>query len=71
MSYWKSGIDGGEWCWCASCRVSTPPTERGQCATCGSVIVDRDPPDTGNDLTQAEAAALDRDQGADMQMELK
>ncbi len=39
MADWKPGIDGGEWVWCRVCKGSTPPTEQGQCATCGTVIV--------------------------------
>jgi hypothetical protein len=35
---WKAGVDGGEWDWCWSCRISTPATERGECATCGNFI---------------------------------
>jgi hypothetical protein len=35
---WKAGVDGGEWDWCWSCKVSTPATERGECATCGNFI---------------------------------
>jgi hypothetical protein len=35
---WKAGVDGGDWDWCWSCKVSTPATERGECATCGNFI---------------------------------
>jgi hypothetical protein len=35
---WRSGVDGGAWDYCGVCRVSTPPNERGECATCGTFI---------------------------------
>lgn len=36
---WRAGVDGGDWFKCYECDVTTPPTEQGRCATCGSVIV--------------------------------
>lgn len=39
MAGWTAGIDGGTWEWCSTCRTTTPPTEQGTCATCGSIIV--------------------------------
>lgn len=39
MTEWRSGIDGGAWVWCPTCKSSTPPTDKGTCATCGHQIV--------------------------------
>ena len=53
---WTSGIDGGDWVWCRTCRCSTPPTEQGTCATCGSVIVPKAEPQPIAEDAAAEAS---------------
>ncbi len=65
---WKSGIDGGTWFYCSECKVSTPPTDQGECYTCGTVIVPQEPPDAdGEDFRGGEAAAYEREQCAEWQ----